>query len=130
MYTDFTMRITKQIFKGNVEMIKDLLDIGFLLPDHSFQGRDNTQATLLQLVAEMNPPCASAMIDMLLSYGLHVDFGILCTPMEHAIRHHNFNIAAYLQSKGGTYTIENISPDDIKHLNAACLTPSFVQTGA
>jgi len=131
MYTDFTLRITKQIFKGNVDMIKDLLDIGFLLPEHTFHGKNNTQITILQYVAETNPPCATAMINMLLSHGFKVDSGIWCTPLEHAIRHGNFNIAAYLQSKGGTYSIEDVSPEDIKLLNEAYanLSPVVVQTG-
>lgn len=130
MYTDFTLRITKQIFKGNVDMIKDLLDVGFLLPEHTFHGKNNTQISILQYVAETNPPCATAMIDMLLSHGYKVDDGIWRTPLEHAIIYGHFNIAAYLQSKGGTYTIENVSPEDIKALDMACLASSVVQASA
>ena len=49
------------------------------------------------------------MIDILLSNGVPIDDAMPCTPLEEAILNKNYKTAAYLESKGATYCLEEVA---------------------
>ena len=119
MYT-FEGRILSYILKGNVEMIKALLDIKFLdLQYDTFNtvGRQSSNKPedhhlILEVIAKQYSPIPNykEMIDLILANGSHVDdHSDAITPLEQAIIHQNYPVAAYLQLKGGTFNLEEIN---------------------
>ena len=120
MYT-FEGRILSYILKGNVEMIKALLDIKFLdLQYDTFNTVGGKQSSnnpedhhlILEVIAKKYQPIPNykEMIDLILANGSHVDdHSDAITPLEQAIIHQNYPVAAYLQLKGGTFNLEEIN---------------------
>lgn len=118
MYT-FEGRLLSYILKGNVEMIKALLELKFLdLQYDTFStvgGSSNNpedRHLMLEVIAKQYAPIPNykEMIDLILSNGSHVDdHSDAITPLEQAIIHQNYPVAAYLQLKGGTFNLDEIN---------------------
>lgn len=119
MYT-FEGRIINYILKGNVEMIKSLLEIKFLDPQYDVlntvakksSNNPEDHHLILEVIAKQYEPIPNykEMIDLILSHGSHVDdHADAITPLEQAIVHQNYPVAAYLQMKGGTFNLEEIN---------------------
>ena len=117
---DLGGRIMNYVVSGNVDMIKGLLELKFLNPQYdtfNYTGSTNHHNAgdlylLLELLAAQYEtiPNYKDMIDLLLRHGNHVDdHADAITPLELALIHKNFPVAAYLMSKGGTYNIEEIA---------------------
>lgn len=111
-------RVMRSILSGEVKMIQGLIDLKFLDPKHdvyNFTGGDSgtpedCYLALELIAARYNAiPNYKEMIDLFLSNGVHIDdhAGVI-TPLEQAMIHKNFPVAAYLQYKGGTYNVEEI----------------------
>lgn len=118
MYT-FEGRLLSYILKGNVEMIKALLELKFLdLQYDTFStvgGSSNNPEDhhlMLEVIAKQYAPIPNykEMIDLILANGSHVDdHSDAITPLEQAIIHQNYPVAAYLQLKGGTFNLDEIN---------------------
>jgi len=118
MYT-FEGRLLSYILKGNVDMIKSLIDIKFLNIQYdtfsTVGGSSNNPEDhhlMLEVIAKQYGPIPNykEMIDLILSNGSHVDdHSDAITPLEQAIIHQNYPVAAYLQLKGGTFNLEEIN---------------------
>ena len=113
-------RVMTHILKGNVPMIRGLLELGFLDPQYDmytftggFSNNPEDQYLAIELIASRHSPIPNykEMIDLFLSQGVvHVDdHAGAITPLEMAIAHKNYAVAAYLQLKGGTYNVEEIT---------------------
>ena len=67
---------------------------------------------MIEVIAKQYGPIPNykEMIDLILSNGSHVDdHSDAITPLEQAIIHQNYPVAAYLQFKGGTFNLEEIN---------------------
>lgn len=108
-------RIVEALYNGNVELIQTLFDAAFLEPTDTFDltgcnRHDSSEAvSMLHVVARKSCPDYKYMIDTLLSNGVPIDDGMPCTPLEEAILNKNYNTAAYLESKGATYCLEEVA---------------------
>ena len=114
------LRVMTHILKGNIPIIRGLLELGFLDPQYDmytftggFSNNPEDQYLAIELIASRHSPIPNykEMIDLFLSQGVvHVDdHSGPITPLELAIAHRNYPVAAYLQLKGGTYNVEEIT---------------------
>lgn len=108
-------RVIEALHKGNVELIQALFDCDFLKATDSFdltgQGRHTScdAISMLHILARRSCPDYKYMIDTLLFNGVSIDDGMPSTPLEEAIQWKNFPTAAYLESKGATYCLEEVA---------------------
>jgi hypothetical protein len=108
-------RVVKALHTGNVELIQTLFDAAFLEPTDTFDltgcGRHDScdAVSMLHVLARKPSPDYKYMIDILLSNGVSIDDGMPSTPLEEAIQYKNFATAAYLESKGATYCLEEVA---------------------
>lgn len=108
-------RIVEALYNGNVELIQTLFDAAFLEPTDTFDltgcnRHDSSDAvSMLHVVARKSCPDYKYMIDTLLSNGVPIDDAMPCTPLEEAILNKNYKTAAYLESKGATYCLEEVA---------------------
>lgn len=108
-------RIVEALYNGNVELIQTLFDAAFLEPTDTFDltgcnRHDSSDAvSMLHVVARKSCPDYKYMIDILLSNGVPIDDAMPCTPLEEAILNKNYKTAAYLESKGATYCLEEVA---------------------
>lgn len=115
------LRVKAYILKGDVAMIKGLLDLGFLSATsdvYDFTGNTNSNNPedcylAIELIASSRDkpiPNYKEMIDLFLANGAGVDdHAGAITPLEMAIIQQNYAVAAYLQLKGGTYNVEEVT---------------------
>ena len=113
-------RILTYIVNGNLDMIKSLLELKFLdlqydtfntMGSNSNENPEDRHM-LLEVIAMQSVaiPRYKEMIDLILSHGSHVDdHANAITPLQLAIVHQNYKVAAYLQLKGGTFNLEEIN---------------------
>ena len=64
---------------------------------------------MLHVIARRPCPDYKYLIDTLLNNKVPLDDGMPLTPLEEAIQNKNFPTAAYLESKGGTYCLEEVA---------------------
>lgn len=108
-------RIVEALYNGNVELIQTLFDAAFLEPTDTFDltgcnRHDSSDAvSMLHVIARKSCPDYKYMIDTLLSNGVPIDDAMPCTPLEEAILNKNYKTAAYLESKGATYCLEEVA---------------------
>ena len=108
-------RIVEALYGGNVELIQTLFDCDFLKSTDTFDltGCNRHEScdavSMLHVLARRPCPDYKYMIDTLLNNGVSIDDGMPCTPLEEAIQSKNFPTAAYLESKGGTYSMEEVA---------------------
>lgn len=108
-------RIVEALYNGNVELIQTLFDAAFLEPTDTFDltgcnRHDSSDAvSMLHVIARKSCPDYKYMIDILLSNGVPIDDAMPCTPLEEAILNKNYKTAAYLESKGATYCLEEVA---------------------
>lgn len=106
--TDFGKRIVSYVQDGDIERISELLRIGIICPDTDIYTIQNTFYKLLESIVLKTPYNYKEMIDTILMYGLVDSSATGQTPLQNAIIARNFPVAAYLQYRGGTYSIEVI----------------------
>ena len=108
-------RVIQALHNGDVELIQTLFDCDFLKSTDNFdltgQGRDDScdAVSMLHVIARRPCPDYKYMIDTLLNNGLALDDAMPSTPLEDAIKNKNFPTAAYLESKGATYCLEEVA---------------------
>jgi hypothetical protein len=108
-------RIIEALHTGDVELIQTLFDCDFLKSTDTFDltGCNRHEScdaiSMLHILARHPCPDYKYMIDILLSNGVSIDDGMPCTPLEEAIQNKNFPTAAYLESKGATYCLEEVA---------------------
>lgn len=108
-------RVIEALHSGNVELIKTLFDAAFLEPTDTFDltGCNRHEScdaiSMLHVIARRPCPDYKYMIDTLLENGVSIDDGMPSTPLEEAIQNKNFSTAAYLESKGATYCLEEVA---------------------
>ena len=108
-------RVIKALHSGNVELIQTLFDCDFLKPTDNFDltGCNRHEScdavSMLHVLARRACPDFKYMIDTLLFNGVSIDDGMPSTPLEEAIQWKNFPTAAYLESKGATYCLEEVA---------------------
>lgn len=108
-------RVIEALHSGNVELIKTLFDAAFLEPTDTFDltGCNRHEScdaiSMLHVLARRPCPDYKYMIDTLLENGVSIDDGMPSTPLEEAIQNKNFSTAAYLESKGATYCLEEVA---------------------
>ena len=108
-------RVIEALHTGDVELIQVLFDCDFLKSTDTFdltgQGRHEScdAVSMLHILARRPCPDYKYMIDILLINGVSIDDGMPCTPLEEAIQSKNFSTAAYLESKGATYCLEEVA---------------------
>lgn len=108
-------RIVEALHTGNVELIQVLFDCDFLHPYDSIDLTGNNRhescdaVSMLHVLARRPCPDFKYMIDTLLFNGVSIDDGMPCTPLEEAILNKNYKTAAYLESKGATYSLEEVA---------------------
>ena len=108
-------RVIKALHSGNVELIQTLFDVAFLEPTDTFdltgcnRHESSDAVSMLHVVARKSCPDYKYMIDILLSNGVSIDVGMPCTALEEAILNKNYKTAAYLESKGATYCLEEVA---------------------
>ena len=109
-------RVIEALHRGDVELIQALFDCDFLQPLDTFDltGREypvnpEDSFSMLHVVARKPCPDYKYMIDILLENGVPLDDGMPSTPLEEAIMYKNFPTAAYLESKGATYCLEEVA---------------------
>lgn len=109
--SNFGERIIEYVLNGNTVMIESLLKLGFISRNDTFVLEGNLY-NILELISSRSQPCHNykKMIDVILDYGpVDMSTNRYSTPLQIAILSGNFPVAAYLQSKGGTYSIEAIN---------------------
>lgn len=108
-------RILEALQTGDVELIQALFDCDFLKSTDTFDLTGNNRhescdaVSMLHVVARKSCPDYKYMIDILLSNGVSIDVGMPCTALEEAILNKNYKTAAYLESKGATYCLEEVA---------------------
>ena len=108
-------RILEALQTGDVELIQALFDCDFLKSTDTFDLTGNNRhescdaVSMLHVVARSPCPDYKYMIDILLSNGVSIDVGMPCTALEEAILNKNYKTAAYLESKGATYCLEEVA---------------------
>ena len=108
-------RVIKALHSGNVELIQTLFDAAFLEPTDTFdltgcnRHESSDAVSMIHVVARKSCPDYKYMIDTLLNNGVPIDDGMPCTPLEEAILNKNYKTAAYLESKGATYCLEEVA---------------------
>lgn len=108
-------RVIEALHSGNVELIQTLFDAAFLEPTDTFDltGCNRHEScdaiSMLHVLARRPCPDYKYMIDTLLENGVSIDDGMPSTPLEEAIQNKNFSTAAYLESKGATYCLEEVA---------------------
>ena len=108
-------RVIKALHSGNVELIQTLFDAAFLEPTDTFdltgcnRHESSDAVSMLHVVARKSCPDYKYMIDTLLSNGVPIDDAMPSTPLEEAIFNKNYKTAAYLESKGATYCLEEVA---------------------
>jgi hypothetical protein len=108
-------RVIEALHKGNVELIQILFDCDFLKPTDYFDLTGNCMhdspdaVSMLHIVARRPCPDFKYLIDILLNNGVSIDDAMPSTPLEEAIQYKNFPTAAYLESKGATYCLEEVA---------------------
>ena len=108
-------RVIKALHSGNVELIQTLFDAAFLEPTDTFdltgcnRHESSDAVSMLHVVARKSCPDYKYMIDTLLSNGVSIDDAMPSTPLEEAIFNKNYKTAAYLESKGATYSLEEVA---------------------
>jgi hypothetical protein len=113
---DYGGRIINYILRGEVGRIGGLFEMGFLnkwdrldLTGH-YRHTETDAVSLLHVVACKGSSRANEMIDVLLANGCDInEIDNESTPVETAIAYHNFDVAAYLLSKGGKYDKNNVA---------------------
>jgi hypothetical protein len=107
-------RVVDALQSGNVELIQVLFDCDFLKATDTFDltgsNRHDTSdaVSMIHVVARRVCPDYKYMIDTLLYNGVSIDDGMPNTPLEEAIQSKNFPTAAYLETKGATYCLEEV----------------------
>lgn len=95
----FGDRIARNVEAGNVKMIENLIDCGFL---NKYDIVNKT--TLFHIIAKHSIPNHKQMINMLLSKGFNINYkSDGQTPFEVAVINHNLSTAGYFLSKGCQY---------------------------
>jgi|Laugrespbdmm15sd_2_1035082.scaffolds.fasta_scaffold53016_2 hypothetical protein len=108
-------RIVEALHSGNVELIQTLFDAAFLEPTDTLDltGCNRHEScdavSMLHVLSRRPCPDYKYMIDTLLFNGVSIDDGMPCTPLEEAIQAKNFPTAVYLESKGATYSSEEVA---------------------
>ena len=108
-------RLIEAFYSGNVELIQVLFDSCFLKPTDTLDltGSNRHQSSdavsMLHVVARRPCPDFKYLIDILLDNNVPLDDGMPLTPLEEAIQNKNFSTAAYLESKGATYCLEEVA---------------------
>lgn len=108
-------RIVEALYGGNVELLQILFDCDFLKATDNFdvsghnRHESSDSVSMLHILARRPCPDYKYIIDTLLCNGVSIDDGMPCTPLEEAIQYKNFPTAAYLESKGATYCLEEVA---------------------
>jgi hypothetical protein len=108
-------RVVDALHTGDVELIQILFDCDFLKPTDTFDltgsNRHDTSdaVSMMHVLARRPCPDYKYMIDILLFNEVRIDDGMPLTPLEEAIQSKNFPTAAYLESKGATYCLEEVA---------------------
>lgn len=114
-------RIVEYFLSGNATVIRILFDIGLINSSDKFTyvKKVNSNQSLSPIVAQELPPLHIIalneipnyieMIDLLLEKGANPnDLYKRYTPLEKALMNRNYKIAAYLEFRGGIYTLDGI----------------------
>jgi hypothetical protein len=108
-------RVVDALQSGDVELIQILFDCDFLKATDTFDltgsNRHDTSdaVSMMHVLARRPCPDYKYMIDILLFNEVRIDDGMPLTPLEEAIQSKNFPTAAYLESKGATYCLEEVA---------------------
>ena len=108
-------RVIESLHSGHVELIQTLFDCDFLKATDTFDLTGSNRHTssdavsMLHIIARRPCPDYKYLIDTLLNNKVPLDDGMPLTPLEEAIQNKNFPTAAYLESKGATYCLEEVA---------------------
>ena len=108
-------RIIQYINVGDVYTIRTLLNIGVITIHDTFEIREHKnfgQINMLEIIALNNCAKYAKMIDLLLDFGCDINKGNGNTPLETAILYKNFDVAAYIEKKGGKFDMMIIKSYD------------------
>jgi ankyrin repeat protein len=111
-------RIIQYINFGDIYAIRSLLNLGALTINDTFDIRgcahhSNFEAVnMIEIVALNNSVKYAKIIDLLLDYGCDINKGNDNTPLETAILYKNFDVAAYIEKRGGTFDMIKIKSYD------------------
>ena len=118
--SDICDRICQYIYIGDLKILKTLFDCGFLKGNDMLNLTDKDakyySIPLIYFVARYN--CLNnykEIIDLLIEKGADINSGYTWShPMTEALLNHNYNIAAYLESKGAKYEMDDMNEDTMK----------------
>ena len=111
-------RIIQYINAGDVYTIRTLLNLGALTINDTFDIRGRKQRSnsdsvnMIEIVARNNCAKYGEVIDLLLDFGCDINKGNENTPLETAILYKNFDVAAYIEKRGGTFDMIKIKSYD------------------
>ena len=111
-------RIIQYINVGDVYTIRTLLNLGALTINDTFdisgrkQRSSSDSVNMIEIVARNNCAKYGKVIDLLLDFGSDINKGNGNTPLETAILYKNFDVAAYIEKRGGTFDMIKIKSYD------------------
>ena len=103
-----TNNLCKRIM-GDIVILRTLFDCGFL------KGNDVIrELPLLYFVARFNCSNYKEIIDLLIKNNADINSQYTWSyPVNEAIHYKNYDVAAYIYSKGGKYIEEEVDPNDL-----------------
>jgi hypothetical protein len=118
--SDIGGRICHYIYIGDLKTLLSLFNCGFLKGDDTLHFTESEiiydSIPLIHCVARYN--CLNnykEILDLLIEKGADINSNYTwCLPMTEALVNHNYNIAAYLESKGAKYEIDDIDDDTMQ----------------